>query len=63
MKKRKKQLPKNLKIVIDFKRGLSPIGLARKYGMTNLQIQGVIRNFMLKKGLERKRLDKLLNFY
>jgi len=42
-------MSRNLKIVTDFKSGLSSIGLARKYGMTHLQIENVIRKFMLGK--------------
>lgn len=30
-------------ILKDFLRGLTCIGIARKYGMTNLQVQAVIR--------------------
>lgn len=32
-------------IVIDFKRGLSMVGLARKYGKTRKQIEATIRRW------------------
>lgn len=33
-------------IIRDFQRGLTTIGLARKYGMTKLQIEAVLRRWL-----------------
>lgn len=37
----------NRKIIHDFfERGLSMIGIARKYGLTNLKVQEIVRRYM-----------------